>query len=144
MPKLPVGRATSESHRPRRVTDATFELEVVRSLLPVVVDFYADWCGPFRTTEPTVEELAEKLSGRVKFATVDVGEAAGVTRSYGIQALPTFLFVEEGEEKARAVGPIDPVTFRRILARHFALAAWAPSGGRPGGLGMAQSHPKTR
>ena len=117
---------------------------MVRSLLPVVVDFYADWCGPCRTTEPTVQELAEKLSGRVKFATVNVDEAVGVTRSYGIQALPTFLFVEEGEEKARAVGPIDPIAFRRILARHFALAARAPGGGVPGRSGVARSHPKTR
>ena len=126
------------------MTDATFEQEVVRSLLPVVVDFYADWCGPCRTTEPTVQELAEKLSGRVKFATVNVDEAVGVTRSYGIQALPTFLFVEEGEEKARAVGPIDPIAFRLILARHFALAARAPGGGAPGISGVARSHPKTR
>ena len=117
---------------------------MVRSPLPVVVDFYADWCGPCRTTAPTITELAEKLSGRVKFATVDVAEADGVMRSYGIQALPTFLFVKEGEEKARAVGPIDPVALRRILARHFALAGRAPRGGRFGTPGVAPSPPQTR
>jgi thioredoxin 1 len=118
---------------PRYVTDATFEEEVVRSSVPVVVDFTANWCRPCRASEPTLRELADKLSGRVKFATVDVDEAAGVTRSYGIQALPTFLFVQFGREKARTVGPIDPVALRVILARHFAFAdpAPAPSGGRP-------------
>jgi len=113
-----------------RVDDATFEIEVIRSPLPVVVDFYADWCAPCRVIEPTLRELAVRLSGRVKFAQVNVDEAEVVTRSFGIHALPTYLFVEAGAEKGREVGPIDPVAFRAVLKRHFAKGA-DPSGGTP-------------
>jgi thioredoxin 1 len=113
-----------------RVDDATFEAEVIRSPLPVVVDFYADWCAPCRIIQPTLVELASRLSGRVKFAQVNVDEAEVVTRSFGIHAIPTYLFVEAGTEKGREVGPIDPVAFRAILRRYFAKGAGA-SGGTP-------------
>jgi thioredoxin len=115
---------------PVRVTDATFEAEVIRSALPVVVDFYADWCVPCRVTEPVFVDLASRLAGRVKFAKVNIDEAARVTRSYGIHAIPTYLFVESGHEKGREVGPVDPVAFRSILRRYFAENRRA-SGGTP-------------
>lgn len=104
---------------PVRVTDATFDAEVVRSPVPVVVDFYADWCAPCRVTEPVIRDLSEKMAGRIKFTKVNVDEASSVARSYGIHAIPTFLFVEDGHERGRAVGPIGPVEFRAMLRRHF-------------------------
>jgi len=103
---------------------------VIRSPMPVVVDFYADWCAPCKIIQPTLRDLASRLSGRVKFAQVNVDEAEVVTRSFGIQAIPTYLFVESGAEKGRAVGPIDPVAFRAILKRYFAKGSGA-SGGTP-------------
>ena len=112
------------------VDDATFEAEVIRSRLPVVVDFYADWCAPCLVVEPTIRELSVRLSGRVKFAKVNVDEAEVVTRSFGIQAIPTYLFVESGTEKGREVGPIDPVAFRAILRRYFPRGPPA-NGGTP-------------
>lgn len=112
------------------VDDATFEVEVIRSRLPVVVDFYAEWCAPCRIAEPTLRDLSHRLSGRVKFAKVNVDEAEVVTRSFGIHAIPTYLFVESGTEKGREVGPIDPVVFRAILRKYFARGAGA-SGGTP-------------
>jgi len=113
-----------------RVDDTTFEAEVIRSPLPVVVDFYADWCVPCRSIQPALRDLASSLSGRVKFAEVNVDEAEVVTRSFGIHAIPTYVFVESGTEKGREVGPIDPVAFRAILKRYFANGV-GPSDGRP-------------
>jgi thioredoxin 1 len=110
----------SDRSEPIRVNDETFEFEVIRSPLPVVVDFYADWCAPCRATEPVFRDLSERLSGRVKFAKVNVDEAAAVTQSYGIHSIPTYLFLEQGQERGREVGPVDPVEFRSILKRHFA------------------------
>jgi thioredoxin 1 len=118
----------SEAAVPVVVSDATFEAEVLRSPLPVVVDFYAEWCAPCLVTEPMVRDLSARLAGRVKFATVNVDEASLVTRSYGIHSIPTFLFLESGQERGREVGPIGPVEFRSILKRVF--AAPVVSGGR--------------
>jgi thioredoxin 1 len=115
---------------PVQVTDDTFESEVIRSPLPVVVDFYADWCVPCRVTEPVFADLAVRLAGRVKFAKVNIDDAAGITRSYGIHSIPTYVFVESGQEKGREVGPVNPAEFRSILRRHFAETV-RPSGGTP-------------
>lgn len=104
------------------VTDETFEAEVIRSPVPVVVDFYADWCGPCRTAEPVLEELSSDLAGRVKFAKVNVDEADAVTRSFGIHSIPTYLFVAQGRERGREIGPVGPVEFRSILRRYFDFA----------------------
>jgi thioredoxin 1 len=113
-----------------QVTDATFEAEVIHSALPVVVDFYADWCVPCRVTEPMLADLAVRLAGRVKFAKVNIDDAAHITRSYGIHSIPTYVFVESGQERGREVGPVGPAAFRSILRRHFAETTRA-SGGTP-------------
>lgn len=125
------GLRVDEPVAPVIVTDATFEAEVIRSPLPVVVDFYADWCAPCLVTEPMVRELSARLAGRVKFATVNVDEATAVTRSYGIHSIPTFLFLQSGQERGREVGPVGPVEFRAILRRTFGPRSGAASGGRP-------------
>ncbi len=112
------------------VDDTTFEVEVIRSPLPVVVDFYADWCAPCRLVEPALEELSGRLVGKVKFAKVNVDDATSVTRTFGITSIPTYLFVEAGRERGRQVGPIDPVALRAILRRHFSRPSLV-SGERP-------------
>jgi len=117
----------AEEPGPVEVTDETFEHEVIRSALPVVVDFYADWCAPCRVADPILKELSESLMGRVKFAKVNVDESGHVTQSYGIHSIPTYVCVEAGQEKGREVGTLDPVVFRQILRKYFAKAR--PSGG---------------
>jgi len=118
----------TERAEPIRVTDATFEREVIRSTLPVVVDFYADWCAPCRVAEPLLRDLSAQLAGRVKVAKVNVDEAALVTRSYGIHMLPTYVFVQAGQEKGREVGSVDLVAFRESVGKYFTKAR--VSGGR--------------
>jgi thioredoxin 1 len=115
---------------PVPVTDQTFEVEVIRSPLPVVVDFYAEWSIPCRLTQPVLVDLSNRLVGRVKFATANIDESTRVTRSYGIHAVPTYLFVDSGQEKGREVGPLGAVEFRGMLRRYFAKRA-PVSGGTP-------------
>jgi thioredoxin 1 len=104
------------------VTDETFDHEVIRSALPVVVDFYADWCAPCKTVEPILLELSASLSGKIKFTKINVDDSDRVTRSFGIHSIPTYLFVDHGREKGREVGPVGPIEFRSILKRHFSFA----------------------
>ncbi|MGP8078200.1 MAG: thioredoxin family protein [Thermoplasmata archaeon] len=112
-----------------RVDDATFDAEVIRSPVPVVVDFYADWCAPCRVAEPVLLELSNRLAGKIKFARVNVDEATVVTQSFGIQSIPTYLFVASGTERGREIGPLDPVAIRAMLKRYF--PARSASGGTP-------------
>jgi thioredoxin-like negative regulator of GroEL len=85
---------------------------------------------PCRVTEPAFVDLAIRLAGRVKFAKVNIDDAAIITRSYGIHSIPTYVFVESGQEKGREVGPVNPAEFRMILRRYFAETV-RPSGGTP-------------
>jgi thioredoxin 1 len=101
------------------VTDETFETEVLRSPLPVLVDFYADWCAPCRAAEPVLLQLSQNLSGRVKFTKVNVDESGSVTRSYGIHSIPTYLFLDHGKERGREVALTAPTEFRTVLKRYF-------------------------
>jgi thioredoxin 1 len=109
----------TESRTLVRVTDDTFEEEVIRSPLPVLVDFYADWCAPCRAAEPVLLELSEYLAGRVKVAMVNVDESDAVTRSYGIHSIPTYLFVDRGRERGRELGITGSTEFHSILKRYF-------------------------
>ena len=81
------------------VTEETFEREVLHSPVPVVVDFYADWCGPCRTAEPILRQISGSLAGRVKFTKVNVDESNNISRSFGIHSIPTYFFVNDGREK---------------------------------------------
>jgi thioredoxin 1 len=103
------------------VTDETFEDEVIRSRLPVVVDFYADWSVPSRAAELSLVTLSESLTGRVKFTKVNVNDSATVANSFGIHTIPTYLFLDEGREKGREVGIVGPRELRTILQKHFSF-----------------------
>jgi len=104
------------------VTEESFDREVLKSPVPVVVDFYADWCGPCRVAEPILRQLSGTMAGKVKFTKVNVDESDTISRSFGIHSIPTYIFVDRGREKGRQIGAIDATEFRTILKRHFAFA----------------------
>ncbi len=88
----------------RRIGEGEFEVEVVQSASPVLVDFYATWCGPCKLLSPRVERVAAEFSGRVKFMKVNVDEAPTLAQRFRIEALPTLLVFENGKVKDTLVG----------------------------------------
>ena len=86
--------------------DATFETEVLKSDVPVLVDFWAVWCGPCKAIAPTVEELAKQYKGKVKIAKMDVDEHQQVPQQYGIRSIPTLLVFKGGRVVDTIVGAV--------------------------------------
>jgi thioredoxin 1 len=86
------------------VSDDTFEKEVLQSSQPVLVDFYADWCGPCRAIAPIVEEIARELSDRLKVVKLDVDQNPETTMQYGVQSIPTLIIFKNGKEVERLIG----------------------------------------
>ncbi len=86
------------------VDDKTYESEVLKSDVPVLVDFYATWCGPCKSLNPIVEELAAAYAGRAKVVKIDIDRAPGVASSHGIMAVPTLILMKGGAEARRMTG----------------------------------------
>lgn len=86
------------------VTDANFDDEIIKSDLPVLVDFSATWCGPCKKLEPIVEELATEYRGKLKVAHVDVDKARQAAQKFGIMSVPTVLYMKGGQVKEQQIG----------------------------------------
>lgn len=85
-------------------TDANFEKEALKSDKPVVVDFFAPWCGPCKMTAPAVEELAKEYEGKVKIGKMNIDENPQTPAKYGVMSIPTFLFMRDGKVVDTIVG----------------------------------------
>jgi thioredoxin 1 len=101
------------------VTDTTFDTEVLQSQVPVLVDFWAEWCGPCRMLAPTVEALAREYAGKVKVAKVNVDENIGITSRYRIQGIPTLLLFKAGQVREQLVGTQPKSVVEKALAKHI-------------------------
>jgi len=88
------------------VSDKTFESEVLKSSEPVLVDFFAEWCGPCKAMAPALEQLAAEMKGKVKVVKLDVDQNPGVTSRYGIRAMPTLMLFKDGKVAAQHVGAL--------------------------------------
>lgn len=86
--------------------DSNFEQEVLNSDIPVLVDFYADWCGPCKMMAPVVDELSEEYDGRVKVGKVNVDTASGTAAKYRVMSIPTFILFKNGEPVETLVGAV--------------------------------------
>ncbi len=90
--------------KPRDVSDSDFEQEVLKASKPVLVDFWAPWCGPCRMVAPIVEELSEEYDGKVDFVKLNTDDNPNTSVKYGIRSIPTLLVFKDGEEVGKIVG----------------------------------------
>ena len=87
-----------------KVTDASFNNDVIQSSEPVVVDFWAEWCGPCRMIAPALEEISEEMQGKVKIAKLNVDENQQTALKYGIRSIPALIMFKDGQPVAQQVG----------------------------------------
>ena len=96
-----------------------FDEEIVASV-PVLIDFWAPWCGPCRMVSPVVEQIGRDHAGRLKVVKLDIDRAPAIASRYGVQGIPLLLVVKDGEEVDRVVGAVPAAQLREVLARHVA------------------------
>lgn len=94
------------------LTLENFEEEVIDSNLPLIIDFYADWCGPCQMMKPVFSKVSEEYSGKLKFLKLDTQSESGLASKFGIQGIPAFVIVNNGREVGRLVGYMDEDTFK--------------------------------
>jgi thioredoxin 1 len=126
------------SERVREITDGSFEREVLQSQTPVLVDFWAAWCGPCRILAPTIEAIAEQYSENVTVAKLNVDDNPSTTATYGIKGIPTLILFSEGKEVERMVGANSRESISRMIERSLSTNYERPSsGGVAGGSALA-------
>ncbi len=101
------------------VTDATFKDEVLDSADPVLVDFWAPWCGPCRMVAPVVEEIAEMFIGKVKVVKLNTDENPNIASQYGIRSIPTLMIFKEGQKVDTVVGAVPKTTLATTIDKHL-------------------------
>ena len=104
---------------PITVTDATFADEVLKSDIPVLVDFWADWCGPCRMIAPILEQIAEEQDGKIRIAKMDYDANPETPNKYGVMGLPTLLLLKNGEVVEQIVGAKPKRALMKVLEPHL-------------------------
>lgn len=98
-----------------KISSENFEKEVLNSEKPILVDFFADWCGPCKMMAPIVEELATELDGKVKVGKINVDENSDIAVEYNVMSIPTLIVFKNGKEEKRLVGVRDKEELLRLL-----------------------------
>lgn len=101
------------------VTDQTFETEVIQSNVPVLVDFWAAWCGPCQALGPTIESVADEQAGRVKVCKINVDDNPGVAAKFGIRSIPTIYLFKNGQNLGQLVGNVAKGAINEFLKKAF-------------------------
>ena len=101
------------------VTDQSFQTEVLDSQTPVLVDFWAEWCGPCRVIASMVEEIAAEYQGKLKVVKIDVDESTDVAARYRIQSIPTLMVFKGGEEVERVIGAVPKQMILSRVQKHI-------------------------
>ena len=107
---------------PVHITDAAFEEVVLKSTLPVVVDFWAPWCIPCKMVAPILDKVAEEYAGKLIVAKVNTEEHFEWAMKYGVQGIPTMLFLDKGEVVHRQIGALPEPMLRKVVDRFLELS----------------------
>lgn len=101
------------------VTDSSFKQEVIESEVPVLVDFWAPWCGPCRMVAPVVEEISSQYEGKIKVVKVNTDENPNVASEYGIRSIPTLMIFKGGQRVDMVVGAVPKTTLSQTLEKYL-------------------------
>ncbi len=110
-------------NEPIHVTDAAFEKVVLQSSLPVIVDFWAPWCGPCRMVAPTLDKIAKEQSGKLVVAKVNTDENSEWAMRFGVQGIPTMLFIANGSIVHKQVGALPEPTLKQLVNQFLEMTA---------------------